>query len=56
MTMRAKLQRGKTGQAMTESMLVAVILVGMVGLLALLLYTFKEYGGRIIELVSSEYP
>lgn len=41
---------------MTETMLVAVILVGMVGLTAILLYAFKEYGARIIELVSSEYP
>lgn len=41
---------------MTEAMLVAVILVGMVGLMAVLLYVLKEHGARIIELVSSEYP
>ena len=41
---------------MTESMLVAVMLTAMVAITALLLYVFKEWGGRILDLVSSEYP
>ena len=46
----------KRGQAMTESMIVAAMLMSTVAILALLLYVFKEYGGRIMNLVSSEYP
>ncbi len=46
----------KRGQAATETMLVAVMLTAMVAILALLLYVFKEYGVRVIDLVSSEYP
>jgi hypothetical protein len=46
----------KRGQATTEATVVAVMLTAMVAMLALLLYIFKEYGVRIIDLVSSEYP
>ena len=57
MTMRGHERwRSKSGQAMTESMLVAVMLTAMVAITALLLYVFKEWGGRILDLVSSEYP
>lgn len=57
MVMRSdKRARGRRGQATTESMVVAAMLTAMVGLLALLLYAMKEWGVRIIDLVSSEYP
>jgi len=46
----------KRGQATTEATVVAAMLTAMVGLLALLLYALKEWGVRIIDLVSSEYP
>lgn len=48
--------RQRAGQAATEFVVVAGVLVAMVAVLALLLYTFKEYGGRIINLLASEYP
>jgi hypothetical protein len=41
---------------MVEYAIVAGILVAMVALLALFLYTFKEYGGRVIDLVAAENP
>lgn len=53
-TMRSMRQRA--GQAATEVVVVAGVLVAMVAVLALLLYTFKEYGGRILNLLASEYP
>jgi hypothetical protein len=46
----------KRGQAMAESVLVAGIITSMVAIMSLLLYVFKAYGVRIIDLVSSEYP
>lgn len=46
----------KRGQAMTEYMVMAGMMVAMVAILALLLYVFKEYGGRVLNLVSSEFP
>lgn len=41
---------------MTEYVMVAGVLLASVAMLALLLYVFKEYGGRILSMVSSEYP
>ena len=47
---------GKSGQAMTEYVIVAGMLTAAVAILAVFLYTFKEYGGRVLDLVSSDYP
>ena len=52
--MTRRLQRA--GQAATEFVIVAGLLMAMVSIVALLLYTFKEYGGRILNLLASEYP
>jgi len=49
-------KRQRSGQAATEFVVVAGVLVATVAVLALLLFTFKEYGGRIINLLASEYP
>ncbi len=46
----------KAGQVATEFVVVAGMVVAMVAIVALLLYTFKEYGGRILNLLASEYP
>lgn len=56
MMRRKERWQGKSGQATTEATVVAAMLTAMVGLMALLLYAFKEWGVRIIDLVSSEYP
>ncbi len=39
-----------------EYVLVMGTTIGVLVMLALLFYTFKEYGGRILNLISSEYP
>jgi hypothetical protein len=46
----------RSGQAMTEYVLTAGILLATVVILALFLYTFKEHSGRVLELAASEYP
>lgn len=46
----------KAGQAMTEYLIVAATLVLAVAILAVFLYTLKEHGGRVFDLVASEYP
>ena len=32
------------------------VLLAVVAIASLFLYAFKEYGGRILDLVASEYP
>lgn len=41
---------------MLEYVIVAGILVATVSMMALLLYTFKEYAGRALDLIASDYP
>ena len=48
--------RGRSGQAMIEYMIVAVMMIGLVALFALLLYALRQQSGRVLELVASEYP
>ena len=54
-TWRSRL-RDRSGQAMIEYIVCAAILVMLTGLLALLLVTVRESGGRVLDLVASEYP
>ena len=44
------------GQAMTEYVVIAGLLMASLGMLTFFFVTFKEYGSRILALVSSEYP
>ena len=44
------------GQAMTEYIVIAGLLIASLGILTVFFTTFKEYGGRVLALVSSEYP
>ncbi len=46
----------KAGQVMIESVIIAGMLIASIAIFAVFLYTFKEYGGRILDLVASEYP
>jgi hypothetical protein len=49
-------RRSRRGQTMAEYAVVLGVLLAVVALAALFLYVFKEYGGRILDLVASEYP
>ena len=50
------IRNSSRGQAMTEYVVIAWLLMASLGILAVFLVTFKEYSGRILALVSSEYP
>ena len=49
-------RRTCSGQAMAEYVIIAGLLMAALALLTIFLVTFKEYGSRILALVSSEYP
>lgn len=49
-------RRTRRGQTLVEYAVATGVLLAVVALAALFLYTFKEYGGRILDLVASEYP
>ena len=44
------------GQAMIEYVVVAAMLVAATSILAVFLYSFREFGERVLDLVASEYP
>ncbi|MEI7436243.1 MAG: hypothetical protein WCL16_05505 [bacterium] len=55
--MMAQSKRGnRRGQAMTEFMIVAGVLLASMTILLLFQDTVREYGGRVLNLVGSEYP
>ena len=41
---------------MIEYVITAGVLITTIAIMAVFLYTFREYGGRILDLVASEYP
>lgn len=41
---------------MAEYIIIAGLLMASLGILTVFFGTFREYGGRILALVSSEYP
>jgi hypothetical protein len=49
-------QEHRCGQAMIEYFLIAAVVITMVSILALLLYTFREQSGRVVDLVAADYP
>lgn len=44
------------GQAMTEYVVIAGLLMAALLIMTIFFVTFREYGGRIFALVSSEFP
>jgi len=54
--MKRSSEKGNSGQVMLEYAIVAGILVVVVAMLALFLYTFKEQGGRVMDLISADFP
>lgn len=51
-----RLLKSRSGQAMTEFVVVAGIMMAVVAIMVLFLGTFREYGTRVLDLVGSEYP
>jgi hypothetical protein len=52
----ARCHRNKSGQSMLEYIMVVAMSLGIIVILGIFFVTFKEYGGRMMEIVSSEYP
>jgi hypothetical protein len=46
----------KSGQALTEFVAVMAMLLATGAILALLLFTVREYGGRILHLLAADLP
>jgi len=46
----------RSGQAMIEYVIVAAMLMSTIAIMAVFLYSFREFGGRVLNLVASEYP
>lgn len=46
----------RSGQVMLEYVMVVGMLLALVSVMALLLYTFKENGGRVLDLIASDAP
>lgn len=41
---------------MVEYTITAAVLISVIAVMAIFLYTFKEYSGRVMDLAASEYP
>ena len=54
--LRTRICGSRKGQAVVEYVVVAAVLMASIAILAVFLYAFRENGGRILDLVASEYP
>lgn len=50
------IQTSKRGQTILEYTLVLAMTLVILATLGFFIYVFKEHGGRILDLVSSQYP
>lgn len=46
----------KSGQVLVETVIVAASMLALVAIISLLIYAFKEHGGRVLDLLASDYP
>jgi len=53
---RRRRRAARRGQAMIEYVVISAMLLAAVAILAVFLYTFKQHGGRVLDLVAYEYP
>ena len=53
---RVHVSDARGGQSSLEFMVVTAMFVASLAILVVFLFTFKEYGGRILDLAGSEYP
>ncbi|MEI6971259.1 MAG: hypothetical protein WCL44_07040 [bacterium] len=52
----SRIFRSRSGQTVAEYAIVAGMAAAALAILVVFLFTFKEYGGRILDLAGSEYP
>lgn len=46
----------KKGQTMVEYMIITVMLVFSLSVMAVFLFTFREFGSRVLDLVAADFP
>jgi len=46
----------KSGQTMVEYMILTVMLVFSLSVMAVFLFTFREFGSRVLDLVAADFP
>ncbi|MDA3798997.1 MAG: hypothetical protein PF692_07945 [Kiritimatiellae bacterium] len=46
----------KTGQTMVEYMIMTVMIVFALSVMAVFLFTFREFGSRVLDLVAADFP
>jgi hypothetical protein len=51
-----KLLGSRRGQTMVEYMILTVMLVFSLSVMAVFLFTFREFGSRVLDLVASDFP
>ena len=51
-----KLFENKSGQTMVEYMILTVMLVFSLSVMAVFLFTFREFGSRVLDLVAADFP
>ena len=48
--------KSRSGQAVVEYIIIAGMLTATLAILIVFLATFREHGGRVMDLAGSEYP
>ena len=48
--------RARSGQAMLEYLCIAAMVIVAMTVMGVLLYALREHGGRVLDLMSYEYP
>lgn len=51
-----RLRGHRDGQTVVEYMILAVMLLFCITIMAVFLFTFREYGSRVLDLVASDFP
>jgi uncharacterized protein (UPF0333 family) len=54
--LRQRIFGSNHGQAAMEFLLVTAIVVALTVILSVVLFTVREQGGRVLDLVASEFP
>lgn len=54
--MMRTVKAGSRGQAIVEYVVALGMLLAASAVMVLLLYSFREYGGRVLDLIASEFP
>ena len=54
--MESRRRRSRSGQTLIEYLVLTVMILASVAILSVFLFTFREQGDRVLQLVGYEYP